>query len=163
MTSHNGNGSNVQADQASTVTRHLSSQTDLLRALVAEDRTDIFDIAVADNHHGGLVMDNWPVAGSKRVIVNRTTVGTDSLQVPTTGIQAISTNVGRLGGAIVNYGTNPVILYLWDGATARPGKGAIWLAAAGGSWDFRLGNVLWSGNVTAVAQGGTSTLTVCEV
>jgi hypothetical protein len=157
------NGTPPAADQARRVTQHLSSQTELLKAILAGQRTDIIDVAIADFHHNGMVMENWPVAGNKRVLVQRTTVGTDSLAVPTTGIQAIPGNTGRLGGTIVNIGSSAVILYLRDGTIPRAGTGAIWLAPSGGSWDFRLGNVLWCGNVAAVAQTSASTLTVCEV
>jgi hypothetical protein len=152
--------------QASLVARHLESQTDLLRAIVADERSDVVEIAVGDFHRQTLVQDNWPVAKCKRITVTRLPSGTDTLTVTTTGAQILPGNMSRIGGMIVNYGGNGIILYLTDATAApfaRPGKGALYLAPNGGAWDLRLGNVLWAGNIVGVAQGGSTTLTVCEV
>src|SRR5581483_6957930 len=107
-----------------------------------------------------ILLDNFPVAGSKRIIVRRTSYGYDSLPVPTTGVLALQADSARLGMTIVNSGANPVILYLTSTGVATPGAGAIYLAANGGAWDGRLGNVPWFGGVTAVAQTSASTLTI---
>lgn len=138
-------------------------QTGLLAAILAEMRSDTLDVGVADYAYRQMVLDNFPVAGAKRVLVRRTGNGADTFPVPTTGALVLPDNAGRLGGTIVNSGANPVILYLCDGGAARPGSPAIYLAANGGSWDFKLGNLLWCGNVSAVAQTAASTLTVAEV
>ncbi len=141
----------------------LTQQTELLRAILAKERTDIIEVAVGDTSHQEMVLDNFPVAGAKRVLAQRTSTGADAIAVPTTGILVLEANSARLGGQIVNSGTNAVILYLARTGLATPGAGAIWLAAGGGAWDFRLGNLLWCGSVSAVAQTGASTLTVAEV
>jgi len=141
----------------------LGKQTELLQALLGKERTDVLEVAVADSLHREMVLERFPVAGAKRVIANRTTTGNDNLLVPTTGVEVVGANSARLGGSIVNSGANNVILYLARGGLAAPGAGAIWLVANGGSWDFRLGNLLWCGSVSAVAQVAASSLTVAEV
>lgn len=156
------NGAPVDSGMV-TLAMELGAQTQLLHALLAESRSDLLEIAVADVQQRELVLDQFPVPGSKRAIVFRTGNGTDNLAVPTTGVLVLPDNASRLGGTIVNSATNPVILYLCATGKATPGVPAIWLAANGGSWDFRLGNVIWGGSVSAVAQIGASTITVAEV
>lgn len=143
----------------------LNQQTRLLTALLSQQRAGPLEIAVGDFSQRELVMDSFPVAGSRRALVFRSGAGTDNVPVPAApaGVLVLPENAGRLGGAIVNSGAAPVILYLTVNAAPTPGAPAIWLAASGGSWDFRLGNVLWSGNVSAAGQGGVSALTVAEV
>ena len=68
-----------------------------------------------------------------------------------------------MGGRIVNTGSVAVTLYLTERAVPVVGVPAVWLAPSGGTWDMRLGNVLWCGNVSAIAASATSTLTVAEV
>jgi hypothetical protein len=103
------------------------------------------------------VLDSWPVAGLKRVLVRRTGNGSDGLAVPTTpGVLVVPPNEGRLGMTWINTGANPVILYLAD--QQLKGRPCVWLAAGGGAWDGRFGSVTWQGNVWAVAQAGATTL-----
>lgn len=140
----------------------LGKQTALMHSALAEARTDALELAVGDFQGREMVLDQFPVPGAKRVIVGRTGNGFDSLAVPTTGVLALPPNEGRLGMRLVNSGaTNAIILYLAD--QKRAGIPAVWLAPAGGAWDGRLGNVLWAGNVFAVAQLGASALTGGEV
>lgn len=135
----------------------LSKHTPLLGAILAQLRTDVIQVAVGDVVRREMVMDNFPVAGSKRVIVRRTGNGWDNQAVPTApGVLLLGANEGRLGGSIGNTGANAIILYLSD--AQREGVLALYLAA-GASWDFRLGNLLWVGHVWATAQ--TSASTVC--
>jgi hypothetical protein len=156
-----GNGHPDPAAVAATVetSRHVA----LLGAILAAVRSEVLEIAVADAQYRDMVLDQFPVAGSKRVIAYRTGSGFDSLPVPTSGTTVVGANAARLGGTIVNSGANAVILYLCPTGRATAGAPAIWLAGNGGSWDFRLGNLTWCGSVTAVAQTGASSLTVAEV
>ena len=141
----------------------LAKQTAILGELLRQDRADLLDIAIGDFQGREMVLEQFPTAGSRRIIVFRTGAGNPSLAVPTTGVLALPDNAGRLGGAIVNSGTNAVVLYLCGAGIPTQGVPAIYLSANGGAWDFRLGNVLWAGNVTAVALVGASTLTIAEV
>jgi hypothetical protein len=140
----------------------LARQTQLLHALVAEARSDTLDIAVHDGSHQELVLEKFPVTGAKRIIAPRFGNGFDSLAVPTSpGILALGSNTARLGLLLVNSGANAVILYL--ASSQRPGVVAVYLAASGGSWNGLLGNVLWCGNVAAVALTAPSTLAGGEI
>lgn len=139
-----------------------------LTSILAELRTSVEQLAVGNMEQQQLVLEEFPVARSRRVIARRTGNGVDNLAV-TAGFPAthvIESNAARLGGAIVNSGSAAVVLYLahkGDLLTNGEGWPAIWLAAAGGSWDFRLGNVMWCGSVAAAAATGGSVLTVAEV
>lgn len=154
MAGKNGNGidpSNVA------VASGLGEVTVLLAALLAEARGDTIEVGVSDAYGRELTLDQFPVPGRKRVLAYRTGNGFDSFSAVTTpGSLAFKANEARLGLMVVNAGANPVILYLADQPHA--GAPAVWLGANGGSWDGRFGNVLWSGNVWAVAQVGASTL-----
>jgi hypothetical protein len=140
----------------------LGNHTQLLHAMLEQLRSGVQQIAVGDNEHQELVMSSFPVAGAKRIILRRVGAG-GVIAVPTTGVRIMSGNVARLGGTVVNSGSNPVILYLTKDPAVLQGYPAIWLAASGGAWDLRLGNLLWYGNIVAVAQTGATTVTVAEV
>jgi hypothetical protein len=153
----------------------MAEHTPLLASILAELRSGTIEVGVGDAQFREMVLDQFPVAGSKRILANRTGNGSDSIAVATGTAAApinglvIPANEARMGGRIVNTGTNPVILYLTDRPVPVPGVPAIYLnaaaatAAAGNAWDFRLGTLLWCGNVSAVGQGGASTLTLAVV
>lgn len=149
--------------------RELRRHRTLLEALLAQARSGVLEVAVTDAERRQLVLDQWPVVGAKRIVAYRTGNGSDSVAVATATISTPATqivlggNEGRIGGQIVNNGSNAIILYLTDRPVPVEGVPAIYLAAAGGSWDFRLGNVLWCGNVSAVAQTSAGTLTIAEI
>ena len=141
----------------------MGEHTPLLRSILAELRSDLVDIAVSDSPARELVLDQFPAPGSKRLLVNRTGNGYASLAVPAppAGVLALGANEARLGLTLINTGAVPVGLYLSD--QPRNGVPVIWLAAAGGAWDGRFGNLTWSGNVYAVGLGGASTLSGGEL
>lgn len=155
---HTGNGADT-AKVAEAV--ELGRQTALLHALLAAARSDVIDLGVSDAQGREMTLEQFPVAGSKRVLVYRTGNGTDGLAVPTAGVIVFPANEARMGLTLINAGANAVILYLSD--QQRKGVPCVWLGANGGSWDGRLGNLLWAGNVFAVAQAGASTLVGGEV
>jgi hypothetical protein len=134
----------------------MAEHTPLLHSILAELRADVIDLGVSDAQGREMMLEQFPVAGSKRVLVYRTGNGTDGLAVPTTGVLVFPANEARLGLTLINTGANAVILYLTD--QRKAGSPAVWLAAAGGAWDGRIGNLSWAGNVFAVAQVGASTL-----
>lgn len=154
-----GNGTSDPGSVAAAV--GLARETMLLASILSELRSGVIEVAVGDMKHREMILDQFPVAGSKRVIAYRTGGGFDFLSVPTAGTLALAANASRLGLTLINSGTSAIVLYLSD--ALRPGVPAVWLAANGGSWDGRLGNVLWCGNVFAVAQGATSTLSGGEL
>ena len=134
----------------------LGEQTPYLKAILAALRGETVELGVSDAYGRELTLDQFPVAGRKRVLAYRTGNGFAALAVPTAGVLALAANEARLGMLLVNTGSNAVALYLSD--LARAGVPVVWLAASGGAWDGRLGSLLWSGNVFAVAQTGASTL-----
>jgi hypothetical protein len=162
------NGSREPDAATTAVAVHTAQHSKLLAALLAEARADTLDLAVGDFNMQETMLEHFPVAGIKRLCVRRTGFGFPSYPVTTTPTLAVPYNEGRLGGSIVNTGTNPVLLYLTAqelDVTVQPEAGipCIWLAGSGGSWDFRLGNVLWAGSVTVAATTATSTLAIAEV
>jgi hypothetical protein len=151
-----------------TMAMHAEAQSRLLSSLLAEARSDTLNLAVGDFNGQEITLEKFPVSGIKRLCIRRTGFGFPSFPVTTTPVVAVPVNEGRLGGTIVNTGANAVFLYLGaqiTDAVPQPEAGipVIWLVANGGSWDFRLGNVLWAGSVTVVAAAATSTLTIAEV
>lgn len=152
-----GNGQAPVIDPSNVAaTVELARMVQLLGALLAATRGKLIDVSVTDGPVQEMVMDDFPVAGLKRVLVRRTGNGTDGTTVPTTGVSLLFPNEGRLGMTWVNSGASPIILYLSD--QKRSGVPAIWLAASGGSWDGRFGGATWGGNVFAVAQTAQSTI-----
>jgi hypothetical protein len=151
-----------------TIALELGSQTQILSALLAAARTELLEVGVSDAYEQELTLEHFPVTGSKRVLARRTGYGTDGMALPTTGALVLQANEARIGCRITNSGSNPVILYLSD--AKRAGFPALYLGVAtpgnevlGASWDGKLGNAVWCGNVWAVPQGGASTLVVAEL
>jgi hypothetical protein len=130
----------------------------------------LLEASVQELSVGGSIVDrdleNWPVPGlTRKVLSNRRVTGTDSFTATAaTPALIVDSLPGRLGGTIVNAGANPAILYLVGPGhitAIAAGNPAIFIAANGGSWDFRLGNVPWSGPVSVISALGT-TLTVVQ-
>lgn len=151
----NANGHTIDPSGVALATL-MGEHTPLLHAILAAIRADTVQLGVSDAQGREMVLDQFPVVGSKRILVYRTGNGTDGLAVPSTGVLVVPANEARLGMTWINSGTAPIILYLSD--QKRAGVPAVYLAAGGGSWDGRLGNLDWAGNVFAVGQGGASTL-----
>jgi hypothetical protein len=149
--------SNGQVDPSGVALATLMAEhTPLLAAILAAVRTDVLEIAIGDVQYRQMVLDQFPVAGAKRVLAYRTGNGFASLPVPTTGVSVLPANEARLGCQFTNSGTNPIVLYLSD--QARAGVPCVYLAPSGFTWDGRFGNLAWSGNIFAVALVGASTL-----
>jgi hypothetical protein len=146
----------------------MAEHTPMLASILAELRSGTVEIGAGDAKFREMVLDQFPVAGCKRILAYRTGNGTDNQPVATATYAApinglvLPANEARLGGTIVNVGTAAVNLYLTDRPVPVVGVPALQLAA-NAAWDFRLGTVLWCGNVSAVAASGTSTLTVAEI
>lgn len=141
----------------------LGKHTTYLDAILAQLRSESAQVAVSDAVQQEMTLEHFPTTGVKRLLARRTGNGTDVFAVPTTGVLVLPANEARSGGQIVNSGGFAVILYLTANGRATSGVPAIWLAANGGSWDFKLSNLLWCGSLSAVAQGTASTLSVAEV
>jgi hypothetical protein len=131
----------------------LAHISHILQAALAELRT--IEVCVADSLGRQLILEQFPAAGAKRVLVYRTGNGFDGLTIPTTGQLVLPANEARFGLQLQNTGANNIILYLSD--QARRGVPAV-LLNPNGAWSGFFGQTLWCGNVYAVAQGGPSTL-----
>jgi len=163
-----GNGAALANPAQVTIALELGSQTQILAALLAAARSELLEVGVSDAYGRELTLEHFPVTGSKRVLAHRTGAGNDNLVVPATGVLALVANEARLGCRITNTGANPVILYLAD--QKRAGAPAIYLGVVtpgndifGATWDGKIGNTIWAGNVWASPTTGTSILLIAEV
>ena len=150
-------GSNGFADPAAvTASVEFGKIVTLLGSLLAEARAEVQELGVSDAPGRELTLEHWPAVGSKRTVVERTGNGYDGLAVSTTGVLLVPANEARIGSTWINSGANPIIIYL--ASYAKKGAPAVWLAANGGAWDGRFGNLPWCGNLFAVAQTTASTI-----
>ena len=126
------------------------------------------EVMLVDITLGGPELDrriyNSPIEGRTRhSISQRRLQGSDSFAVKSGSgsiIDLMPANPGRLGGQIVNTGTNPIIICLASATSYVAGATAsLWLAASGGAWDMTLGKSVYGGPVSVYGSGGTSTLT----
>jgi hypothetical protein len=163
---------NDETPQATHVRQELSDQSDTLHTLVAVGRARPEGLAVGDfQKTQDVLLHDWPVAGSERLVAYRTGAGFDGLPVPqSTAVPQnsllLNSGPGRLGLHIVNIGAFPVILYLTFRSVPASGAPAIYLAANGGAnsyWRGMIGQSVWCGHVSGVAIGGISTITIAEV
>lgn len=122
----------------------------LLELLLQQFEGDPALVCVVDDEAPPQVISkDFPYEGATRAIVQRTPLAPPS-QVPPASAGSVllfDVNVNRLGGMIVNKST--VGLTLVFGREYRAGMGMIWLAP-NGSWDFKLGNLLWCGHVLGI-------------
>lgn len=125
--------------------------------------TRVEELCIVDGIMEPGLQKDFPVKGAQRWILNRTPDGRNLPLVAGEKTLVLPANVNRLGGTIVNMGEKPVTLFLANLASLGAGTATIVLFANGGSWDFRLGNLFWCGNIVAVANGGNSELSIAEV
>lgn len=166
-----GNGSGDPHLMA--INGNSAAQLRYLATILAQLRGDVAEIAVTDGVHQQLVLDDFPFAGRKRLIVNRRGSGNPALSVPTTGVRVFKENVSALGRSIVNRGTVEVLLYGVNlGVTPPADAGTLsrmltdvpaWsLQPAGGAWDGRNGASAWMGHVSAFGVSGSGLLAIAE-
>lgn len=134
----------------------------LLTASLTQEDSKILELVATDHGLGAPTEIDSPAPGYVRLVVERKCVGgTQALTTAREQVRRASKN--RLGGNIVNSGEKAVRLWLCGMNDQIAGVGTILLSAGGGSWDYRLGNILWDGSITGAAIEGTSTLEVTEV
>jgi hypothetical protein len=137
---------------------------ELLQQAAVESGDGLQTLAITEDEVRGGIEEDFPVEGARRWMIPRLATG-GSFTVPLTLVKLLDSNNRRLGGTIVNKGANNISLILAPPLTAgsQLGLGEVWLRALGGSWDFRVGSLLWCGSVCARAEGGESTVTIAEV
>lgn len=136
-----------------------------LGLLVEAADTSTMQLAVTNVGDDPALQKDFPTPGSQRWIVHRLATGGTLLLPAGVPTDALGPNVNRLGGTIVNWGTTVVVLTLANAATdvAQEGLAEIVLNPEGGSWDFRLGNLMWCGAVSAESLVGEGKLSIAEV
>ncbi len=125
----------------------------LLREIATTLRVNPPSLAITDESAPPILNTDYPVKGSSRHVVPRKPVG-GLVEVPNISefVSALIANSNRLGGTIVNRGPADVLLVLAPFQEASTvAQGPIFLTGDGGSWDFRLGPLLWCGSVSAIA------------
>lgn len=140
---------------------HVNLQKEILHTLhrlVRDFESQPGQIAISDDEVNGDLDVQFPVPNANRVLLRRTAISSGPSITSTSSI-ILPSNSRRLGLSIVNSGAAAV--YLGLGNVAISGQG-IYLAANGGSWDGRISDLVWMGNVSAICAT-TSTLTVLEV
>jgi hypothetical protein len=146
----------------------MRANSELLARLLTQERAEIPQLCVTDREPAQAELRNWPAPHARRLIVRRAGNGTTANLAAGVPTLLVDGNEARLGGAIVVSGAGAVTLALskdlagLDGKPLAVGSPQLFLAANGGSWDFRLSGLLWCGSVTAIAAANT-TVTVAEV
>lgn len=101
----------------------------------------------------------------KRILIGAERAGGGLVTVPANTATNVAYHaIGRVAGSIINAGANPCYLYLASAGDVNGNVANIPVLylTAGGSWDFRITNVLWVGHVTALSALGT-TLAVANI
>jgi hypothetical protein len=139
-------------------------QLALLEQIASESGVGLQTLAVTEDAVNAGIEVDFPIEGGKRWIIPRKAIG-GKLAIPTSITSVLPSNNRRLGGAIVNIGEKPASIFLASAldAGSQQGLGLIWLRGEGGSWDFRVGSLLWCGSICAIAEGGATTFAVAEV
>lgn len=161
----------TKEDLTPTILGQLTAHRQMLAALLGAERYNILQITVGNFDRRESVLLDSPGQGARRLIVPRYGQGQNGLAIPSATVTEVcEQDEGRFGGLIVNTGANPVRLYLCPpGDIGGPGSAlsgqatqrpATYLAPLG-SFDFRLGNILYGGTVCAAGVGGASTLDWC--
>lgn len=146
------------------VTPHLRTTNELLREIARQERADLTQLCVSDNDPPEPIIRNFPAKGTQRFIVRRTGTGGTRNVAQNVATLVATASESRIGGHVVNSGSNAVRLYLTDNTSPNPVGVPVVYLAAGAVWDFRLGAVLWCGNITAICTvAGGTTVDVAEV
>lgn len=126
--------------------------------------TKVSELAITNISNDPGLQKDFPTPGSQRWIIHRIANGGNVILTAATPTDIVKSNVNRLGGLIVNYGEKPVILTLASTATdlSQDGLGEIAIPA-NGSWNFKISDAVWCGEVNAEAIGGESKLSVVEL
>lgn len=132
----------------------------LLAALLTSERYRLTDVVVGRMNAQELVVYDVPGPGAKRLLIDRQ--GEGGIVPVGNGVitPVCQSSEGRVGGLVTNSGTANVRLYLaqagdlggvGNALSGQAGNRPSTLLFPGGSFDFRLGNVLYGGEVNAVA------------
>ncbi len=96
-----------------------------------------------------------PKIGSKTNVVGKST----KVEVAEASTEIVASNEQREGLEVVNDSTAKIYLKLGAAAVLHEGL----YLAPGGSWDGRVGPIVWYGSVFGIATAAASVVTVSEV
>lgn len=144
----------------------LNQQREILSEILAKLSTTNTSISVSNTDRRVLGMDDFPVPGTKRLHVGRPGYGA-VVDVPDNTMTAvIGDNPHRLGGQITVTASTILVLATFDevsSVTSLTGQAhPMILVSDLYGWDFKLGDVLWTGPVCAFATAA-QTAFVAEV
>jgi hypothetical protein len=141
----------------------------LLQRIADQTGAGIQSAAVTDDETPPDLIVDFPIKGSERILIQRSATGGAVGLVVASYANVLPSNNRRIGGTIVNRGEADARLLLTTAQLAgAPGTqgafGSITLKAGGGSWDMRLGPLLWAGNICAAAiKTGAIEVTTLDV
>lgn len=147
------------------LTRYQLETLEVLRRMASTESASPVEIAVTDEASQPQLLQDFPVPGAKRWLIPRTATGGDLVLPEGLFTDVLPPSRSRIGGTIVNGGAKDVRLYLAPAQLAQVTNAvaSVDLSKNGGSWDFRLGNLLWGGSISAKPKEGESELSIAEV
>lgn len=144
----------------------IAAELALLREIRNGVRGSAINIAITEEAINPLLTQDFPVPGAQRWLIPRQPTGGSIALAEGVPTDVLFANRSRIGGSLVNEGEQNVRLFLVNALVAAAGKsghGTLWLAKNGGSWDFRLGTLVWGGSISAQPVAGKSSIAVVEV
>lgn len=107
--------------------------------------------------------DDVPFEGMRSLVTSRWRQdGSDNLVVAAATFQDVTdTDIRRVGGSLINTGSNPMYVYLqYARELVQQGFGHVQgfagYLAANGAWDFKISNEVWKGPVAVYSVLGTT-------
>ena len=113
-------------------------------------------------------LENWPITGQNRTIVVARALGGGLIAVPNNVYtDLLPPDPARVGMSVLNYGSNPVFVFLAKAGDTQSTNGAgtdvLWLNSGGGSWDGKISSELWCGAVCVFCPVGTTNLAIAAI
>ena len=134
----------------------------LLRQMVKSQATDLQRIAVTNEGRRGVILENWPpYTSDQRVLVPNGSNGGTYTLTANAPLSIVQSEDARLGGLITAIGPTAITLYLGSlgDYQANQQRGIVYLGNVGSSWNLRLGEILWAGDIVAVSTGASQLVT----
>lgn len=126
--------------------------------------TDNMGITASDNQKQSLILPNDPVPGAQRLHVGRPGFGTIQTLVANVPILLLPERATRIGGLVTTSAAVSLVLCSLENFNSTNNTLQVprIFLQPNMSWDMKLGDVLWTGNIVAVS-GGTPNVYAAEV
>lgn len=144
----------------------IAAELALLREIRDGVRGSATNIAITEEAINPILTQDFPVPGGQRWLIPRQPTGGIVALAEGVPTDVLVANRSRIGGSLVNEGKVDVRLFLVSAEVAAAGSaghGTLWLGKNGGTWDFRLGTLVWGGSICAQPVEGNSSIAVVEV